>query len=113
MNFVMLPEVVLDVIARLYVDWISQCIVLIKHKSVYDRLLCVLSFVVVVVVFFFFSSRRRHTRSTMVTGVQTCALPIFYLLFFFKQETAYDIFLGVWSSDVCSSDLRERFCIVS
>ena len=25
---------------------------------------------------FFFSSRRRHTRSTGVTGVQTCALPI-------------------------------------
>src|SRR3546814_19355811 len=25
---------------------------------------------------FFFSSRRRHTRSALVTGVQTCALPI-------------------------------------
>ena len=25
---------------------------------------------------FFFSSRRRHTRSGRVTGVQTCALPI-------------------------------------
>src|SRR3546814_7834692 len=33
----------------------------------------------VVVVFFsvfFFSSRRRHTRCALVTGVQTCALPI-------------------------------------
>ena len=28
---------------------------------------------------FFFSSRRRHTRSGRVTGVQTCALPIFKL----------------------------------
>src|SRR3546814_18555941 len=28
------------------------------------------------VVFFFFSSRRRHTRCALVTGVQTCALPI-------------------------------------
>src|SRR3546814_21039871 len=27
--------------------------------------------------FFFFSSRRRHTRCALVTGVQTCALPIF------------------------------------
>src|SRR3546814_2230704 len=28
--------------------------------------------------FFFFSSRRRHTRCALVTGVQTCALPIFH-----------------------------------
>src|SRR3546814_8783737 len=33
--------------------------------------LCYLSFL-----FFFFSSRRRHTRCALVTGVQTCALPI-------------------------------------
>src|SRR3546814_8363595 len=26
--------------------------------------------------FFFFSSRRRHTRCALVTGVQSCALPI-------------------------------------
>src|SRR3546814_9789992 len=26
--------------------------------------------------FFFFSIRRRHTRCALVTGVQTCALPI-------------------------------------
>src|SRR3546814_19816380 len=31
----------------------------------------------VVVARFFFSSRRRHTRCALVTGVQTCALPIF------------------------------------
>src|SRR3546814_3719535 len=30
----------------------------------------------VVCVVFFFSSRRRHTRCALVTGVQTCALPI-------------------------------------
>src|SRR3546814_5951428 len=29
--------------------------------------------------FFFFSSRRRHTRCALVTGVQTCALPIYSL----------------------------------
>src|SRR3546814_4163935 len=28
---------------------------------------------------FFFSSRRRHTRCALVTGVQTCALPIYQL----------------------------------
>src|SRR3546814_5580780 len=27
-------------------------------------------------IIFFFSSRRRHTRCALVTGVQTCALPI-------------------------------------
>src|SRR3546814_2981742 len=27
-------------------------------------------------ILFFFSSRRRHTRCALVTGVQTCALPI-------------------------------------
>src|SRR3546814_16773366 len=34
-------------------------------------MLCCVSFV------FFFSSRRRHTRCALVTGAQTCALPIF------------------------------------
>src|SRR3546814_1286738 len=29
---------------------------------------------------FFFSSRRRHTRCALVTGVQTCALPISRLI---------------------------------
>src|SRR3546814_3583042 len=33
--------------------------------------------VFVFIVYFFFSSRRRHTRCALVTGVQTCALPIF------------------------------------
>src|SRR3546814_3875532 len=40
----------------------------IKYLEVYFELLfsCI----------FFFSSRRRHTRCALVTGVQTCALPI-------------------------------------
>src|SRR3546814_4487495 len=33
---------------------------------------------VVFIVLFFFSSRRRHTRCALVTGVQTCALPIWW-----------------------------------
>src|SRR3546814_4771264 len=32
--------------------------------------------IVIVSFYFFFSSRRRHTRCALVTGVQTCALPI-------------------------------------
>src|SRR2546427_5866130 len=39
--------------------------------------------------FFFFSSRRRHTRLT-VTGVQTCALPIFSLSFGSRKTIAQD-----------------------
>src|SRR3546814_7424569 len=44
--------------------------------------MCLCCFLFVFVVFnclyffFFFSSRRRHTRCALVTGVQTCALPI-------------------------------------
>src|SRR3546814_18453682 len=42
----------------------------------YD-VLFMFSFCVFCDVCFFFSSRRRHTRCALVTGVQTCALPIF------------------------------------
>src|SRR3546814_3589087 len=41
-------------------------------------LLCVIYFFLVCFCFFF-SSRRRHTRCALVTGVQTCALPIYWL----------------------------------
>src|SRR3546814_10474090 len=41
--------------------------------------------------FFFFSSRRRHTRCALVTGVQTCALPIFSHRILERSDTAqYD-----------------------
>src|SRR3546814_4586400 len=30
------------------------------------------------------------------------------MLFFFKQKTAYEMRISDWSSDVCSSDLREE-----
>src|SRR3546814_9854578 len=33
----------------------------------------------VLALIFFFSSRRRHTRCALVTGVQTCALPICFM----------------------------------
>src|SRR3546814_4129637 len=39
--------------------------------------MCIISsFYLVCVLYFFFSSRRRHTICALVTGVQTCALPI-------------------------------------
>src|SRR3546814_18705606 len=39
-------------------------------------------------VLFFFSSRRRHTRCALVTGVQTCALPISELLTHWREAWA-------------------------
>src|SRR3546814_2630865 len=33
---------------------------------------------------------------------------LFLLLFFFKQNTAYEMRISDWSSDVCSSDLVRR-----
>src|SRR3546814_9000579 len=42
---------------------------------------------------FFFSSRRRHTRCALVTGVQTCALPIF-IDTSSKDEISYSEFMA-------------------
>src|SRR3546814_13928683 len=42
---------------------------------------------------FFFSSRRRHTRGALVTGVQTCALPIYRINNLFQAGDA-DVFAG-------------------
>src|SRR3546814_4901386 len=42
--------------------------------------------------FFFFSSRRRHTRCALVTGVQTCALPIWGSTI--TQQVARQFFLS-------------------
>src|SRR3546814_6762817 len=43
---------------------------------------------------FFFSSRRRHTRCALVTGVQTCALPI--LREINPDARFYVAFIGSW-----------------
>src|SRR3546814_8999994 len=32
------------------------------------------------------------------------------VFFFFKQKTAYEVRISDWSSDVCSSDLRQGLC---
>src|SRR3546814_13429603 len=49
--------------------------------------------------FFFFSSRRRHTRCALVTGVQTCALPI-------SSDSALAGFDGEQQADVLISASR-------
>src|SRR3546814_3975318 len=59
---------------------------------------------------FFFSSRRRHTRCALVTGVQTCALPILGLSLWAAREeiaspstTAVRIPDGVKDSDILAA----------
>src|SRR3546814_4149101 len=49
---------------------------------------------------FFFSSRRRHTRCALVTGVQTCALPIYYQL-----NTFNGVNFEVTNIQACKDDL--------
>src|SRR3546814_3703947 len=49
---------------------------------------------------FFFSSRRRHTRCALVTGVQTCALPISQY-----QRIQHD---SLYTSDFSKSDLMYK-----
>src|SRR3546814_9260236 len=49
--------------------------------------------------FFFFTVRRRHTRCALVTGVQTCALPIYALL---------ALIVGKASGQDFATFLRER-----
>src|SRR3546814_13246715 len=53
-------------------------------------------------ILFFFSSRRRHTRCALVTGVQTCALPIYVR----GQPSDYD----EWNCDGWRwADLKPHF----
>src|SRR3546814_1021437 len=52
-------------------------------------------FSVCVCSFFFFSSRRRHTSCALVTGVQTCALPIFLEARSQVAEFAQELSVGI------------------
>src|SRR3546814_6784316 len=45
--------------------------------------------------FFFFSSRRRHTRCALVTGVQTCALPISLITIDEEESMEQPIISGI------------------
>src|SRR3546814_549683 len=55
----------------------------------------------------FFSSRRRHTRCALVTGVQTCALPIsagvLYVLLPSVPDLSYPGFLGIYLAAIAVS----------
>src|SRR3546814_15153345 len=53
------------------------------------------AFLFLCVLFFFFSSRRRHTRCALVTGVQTCALPICQLTVVGPPQGTYCLSTGV------------------
>src|SRR3546814_16792619 len=52
-------------------------------------MIVIMSWSAFLAVFFFFSSRRRHTRCALVTGVQTCALPISALLPSVRRHPQY------------------------
>src|SRR3546814_9967062 len=60
--------------------------------------------------FFFFSSRRRHTRCALVTGVQTCALPIFQVENFMQatSELAQTTLRSVLGKHELDDMLAER-----
>src|SRR3546814_3962461 len=80
--------------------------------------------------YFFFSSRRRHTRCALVTGVQTCALPIFafarngnrslvasmnqrrheaWTQFAYNRLTAFDVALRMLETPFSRKDLGRGF----
>src|SRR3546814_11433538 len=61
----------------------SVCFVLVVQSC--SRPFCE----VLVLVVFFFSSRRRHTSCALVTGVQTCALPIYAFEFSPSDPTRF------------------------
>src|SRR3546814_6629382 len=53
--------------------------------------------------FFFFSSRRRHTRCALVTGVQTCALPILL-----QRRPASGVWAALWSLPEAGEHVQAR-----
>src|SRR3546814_1735896 len=71
--------------------------------------------------YFFFSSRRRHTRCALVTGVQTCALPISQFAKPVFQAHAMSVIvpvaiilvaenLGHIKAEIGRASCRERVC---
>src|SRR3546814_5274178 len=54
--------------------------------------------------FFFFSSRRRHTRCALVTGVQTCALPI--------SVADHRYLRGRWSATVLVESIKRSVFVL-
>src|SRR3546814_15185631 len=71
---------------------------------------------------FFFSSRRRHTRCALVTGVQTCALPICpAIMEYVVEQNPGSGLLGETPREraetrrwlgVCNADLHRTFALM-
>src|SRR3546814_6413765 len=62
----------------------------------------------------FFSSRRRHTRCALVTGVQTCALPIcFFLPCISFVSAAVILVIAEQSSPANKRAVGHRCCVRS
>src|SRR3546814_3824283 len=67
---------------------------------------------ILLVIFVFFSSRRRHTRCALVTGVQTCALPISSRLIAFSSASSRRATCSFWTrSEVRTNSTRQPFSI--
>src|SRR3546814_6495252 len=77
---------------------------------------------------FFFSSRRRHTRCALVTGVQTCALPIydtrmvrvqrqgktsFYMKSTGEEAVAVAAALALDNADMCFPTYRQQGLLIA
>src|SRR3546814_2670890 len=58
---------------------------------------------------FFFASRRRHTSCALVTGVQTCALPIFE----FKDATPEERAETLCNSGLMAVRARDLFALLA
>src|SRR3546814_2363144 len=69
--------------------------------SIVCMFLCTLVLSGIFICFFFFSSRRRHTRCALVTGVQTCALPI-------SARSLLDTYLGAHTGQRVLNGLIKR-----
>src|SRR3546814_4418189 len=73
----------------------------------------------VIFFYFFFSSRRRHTRCALVTGVQTCALPIYCEVIHWRDNMNYrelgrtgwkvsEISFGAWAIGGSWGDVDDK-----
>src|SRR3546814_8229114 len=56
---------------------------------------------------FFFSSRRRHTRCALVTGVQTCALPILRIKLQFQLTFHIELLKQLVFADIRADHLGD------
>src|SRR3546814_5215534 len=90
-------------------SFMSVCMLVCLHMYFAFVLFCSLfyCFYVVFLDVFFFSSRRRHTRCALVTGVQTCALPIYVLAQAPTIRLDYVLFFGP-SSSLAPANARVR-----